>query len=785
MIKLLYMLYVRRVIMSERVAKRKELFTGSRMLLSLSVTDIVNLILCYIVSACSIMNSRTPFALSAYAASFLPGRWIGTFLFSVMGLIRFRADMDALFYILSMVGATFLMGVLGRGTLVRAVCITMFLAVSSVIRNVINASYWYDYLLSLTECAVCFFGVYVFDSAVPLIAKGRERRYILDTEIISVYVLIAIAVRCTANIPLVFGMDVSVILAICVLFVINLGGDISSASVMGIVLGFVAGEGGETIASVGAFAFASLCSGIFKRFGKWGVVMGFVLANTVLSAFYQGEYMPFDIFEVITSAIIFALLPEGVTGYLSSLPAKTVHMATKAFVEQDKLRTKVATRLDALANSYKEVSESYVSELGDNSMSREYIIHMLDNASSKICPSCGLKYNCWERCVKDSYKGMFEMLELAEKKGSVDESDVPPPFYGKCIKIKDFVQEFNRMYRIYKVEKIWRQRAGENRHLMSNLLLGVSQSVKMLGREFVMYPDIPAEKELKTRLDKERTAIDDVTFLKSEDDFMAEVTVNRNALGDKEKSVIAKTIGEITKSDTVLTATAQTDDGIKLIYRKAGKYKVSVGKASACRHGETVCGDSFTVIESPAGNVVAAISDGMGTGKSAKYESMTAIGLLNSFVSSGIEIETALNVINFSLIVTSFGDSFATMDVCSVNRHSGKIDIYKFGATTGYVKTNDGVFSVCSASLPFGVIADFGEIKCHTLDAEDVSMIVLMSDGVTDAINYDGEDRIINRIKNIQTDNPQYMASQLLNDALSYTEQKAKDDMTVIAISVW
>ena len=101
--------------MSERVAKRKELFTGSRMLLSLSVTDIVNLILCYIVSACSIMNSRTPFALSAYAASFLPGRWIGTFLFSVMGLIRFRADMDVLFYILSMVGATFFMGVLGRG----------------------------------------------------------------------------------------------------------------------------------------------------------------------------------------------------------------------------------------------------------------------------------------------------------------------------------------------------------------------------------------------------------------------------------------------------------------------------------------------------------------------------------------------------------------------------------------------------------------------------------------------------------------------------------------------
>ncbi len=771
--------------MSEAATKRKQLFTGSRAILSVSITDIVNLILCYTMSACSIMNSATPFALSAYAASFLPGRWIGTLIFSVMGLIRFRADMDALFYIVSMIGATFLMGILGKGTSVRAVCITLFLAISSVIRNVINASYWYDYLLVLAECAVCFFGVYVFDSAVPLIVKGRERKYILDTEIISVYVLIAMAIRCMANIPLVFGMDVSVILAITVLFIINLGGDISSASAMGIVLGFVAGAKGEAIASVGAFAFASLSSGIFKRFGKWGVVMGFVLANTVLSAFYQGEYMPFDIFEVITSAIIFALLPDGVTGYLSSLPAKTVHMATKAFVEQDKLRTKVAQRLDALADSYKEVSESYVSGLSDNFMSQGYIIHMLDTASSKICPSCGLKYNCWERCVKDSYKGMFEMLELADKKGLVEEGDVPPPFYGKCIKIKDFVGEFNRMYRLYKVEKIWRQRAGENRQLMSNLLLGVSQSVKMLGREFMMYPDIPAEKELKTRLDKEKTGINDVTFLKNEEDFMAEITVNKNSIGDKEGSVISEAIKEITKSDAILTGTMQTEEGIKLLYRKAGKYKVSLGNASACRSGETVCGDSFTALESPAGNVVAAISDGMGTGKSAKYESMTAIGLLRSFVSSGIEIETALDIINSSLIVTSLGDSFATMDVCSVNRHSGKIDIYKCGAEAGYVKTADGVFSLCSESLPFGVIADYGEIKCHTLDARDVSMIVLMSDGVTDAINYDGEDRIIKRIKNIQTDNPQYMASQLLNDALSRTNQKAKDDMTVIAISVW
>lgn len=771
--------------MSERAVKRKQIFMGSRAVFNISITDIVNLVLCYIVSACSVMNSATPFALGAYAASFLPGRWIGTLIFSVMGLIRFRADMDVIFYIVSIVGATFVMGVAGRGTTFRAICITLFLLCSLMIKNVINASYWYDYLLVITECVLCFFSVYVFDNAVPLIAKGNDRRYILDTEIISVYILISMVIRCTSSVPLVFGMDVSVILAITVLLIINLGGDISSSSAMGIVLGFVASGGGDGIASVGAFAFASLLSGVFNRFGKWGVIMGFVLANTLLSAFYQGEHIPFDIFEVVTASIIFALLPNGITYYLSSMPSKTVHMATKAFIEQDKLRTNVASRLNSLADSYTEISKSYNIRQEKDSISREYIINMLDSASSKICPSCGLKYNCWERCVKDSYRGMMEMLDIADKKGVLEKGDVPPPFEGKCIKIDDFVSEFNRMHRVYKVEKIWRKRAMENRALISNLLLGISQSVKMLGREFILYPDIPTEKEIKTILDKKKTDVNDVTFLKSEEDFVAEVTINKNSVGNKEKQLICDVLKEITKERAYLTDTIHTEDGIRLVYRKEGKYKVSIGNASVSKSGESVCGDSFTALESPMGNIVVAVSDGMGTGEEARYESMTAIGLLNCFVSSGMDITTALDVINSSLMVTSLGDSFATMDMCSVNRHSGKIDIYKFGAETGYIKTKDGVFSVCIESLPFGVVADYGETKCCTFDASDVSMIILMSDGVSDAINCNGEDRIISIIKNIRSDNPQYVASQILNDALGYSKQKPKDDMTVVAVSIW
>ena len=132
--------------------------------------------------------------------------------------------------------------------------------------------------------------------------------------------------------PLVFGMDISVVLSVVLLLSINLGGDITSASAMGIVLGFVTRGGADsTPASVGAFAFGSLCSGILGRFGKWGVSLGFALANTVLSAFFRDAGTPYDIFEVLTAIAIFSVLPSFVTEYISSLPAKTVHTATTVF----------------------------------------------------------------------------------------------------------------------------------------------------------------------------------------------------------------------------------------------------------------------------------------------------------------------------------------------------------------------------------------------------------------------------------------------------------------------
>lgn len=752
---------------------------------NITITDLSSMFLCYIMSACSLMEGRAPLGLSAYAALFVPGKWIAQFLFSLVGMVRFHSGADAGLYIATLFCSTFVMGITGRGVNVRAGCVTVFLLAFSVIRNVINAAELYDYVLTFSECAVCFFGTYVFERGLPLITKGRERTYVLDAEILSVYVIFAALIRCMVHLPLILGMDISVVTAIVLLLSINLGGDISSASAMGIVLGFVTMGGADgTLASVGAFAFGSICSGVLGRFGKWGVSLGFVLSNTILSAFFRDVGIPYDIFEVLTAILIFSLLPPLITEYISSLPAKTVHTATKVFAEQNKIQSVISSRLRTASLSYAKLSSGY-SKCLEAFPSGNYVIHMLDTASSRICPDCGLKYNCWERNCKESYKSMIYMLETAEKKGMLCKDDVPEHFSGKCIKLKEFIDEFNRMYQVYKVEKIWRQKYDDSRNLVSSLLKGVSLSIGSIERELSMCPDISAEKELRARLDKEAPGVKEVTFLKGEDDFSVEIIVERNNMGNKEYTVFSKIIEELTNHPVALIKRTFLERGVALFYKRAGNYSISTGNASVCKHGEDVSGDSFTICEGPDGTLVAGLSDGMGTGKKAAEESITAIKLLENFVMAGMDVETSLKLVNSSLILRSSGDNFATMDICSINSKNGHVRLYKCGAASGYIKNDGDVRELHSDSLPFGVALDSGEVTEYAFESGDNALVVLMSDGVVDALSCKGEKYLTDRIGKLNTNNPQIIASELIKDAMTATGGVAEDDMTVLAVSIW
>ena len=150
-----------------------------------------------------------------------------------------------------------------------------------------------------------------------------------------------------------------------------------------------------------------------------------------------------------------------------------------------------------------------------------------------------------------------------------------------------------------------------------------------------------------------------------------------------------------------------------------------------------------------------------------------------------MDLDTALRLINSSLLLRSSDEEFVTMDVCLVDLSCGKIDMYKSGAVAGFVKKGKEILKIESDSLPFGVTDDFGDVNVTSVSVGKSSQIILMTDGVYDVFACTGLGALSDIIEHSKTDNPQIIASEIHNVALEGTCGRALDDMSVCVINVW
>lgn len=87
-------------------------------------------------------------------------------------------------------------------------------------------------------------------------------------------------------------------------------------------------------------------------------------------------------------------------------------------------------------------------------------------------------------------------------------------------------------------------------------------------------------------------------------------------------------------------------------------YRVDSGVAHAAKGGGLVSGDSYSTIELGFGKYAIAISDGMGNGVRAHFESNETIKLLQKILQSGIEEKVAIKTINSILSLRTTDEIF-------------------------------------------------------------------------------------------------------------------------------
>ncbi|MBO7288713.1 MAG: SpoIIE family protein phosphatase, partial [Clostridia bacterium] len=349
-----------------------------------------------------------------------------------------------------------------------------------------------------------------------------------------------------------------------------------------------------------------------------------------------------------------------------------------------------------------------------------------------------------------------------------------------------FCREFNSVFSVMKTEKMWLAKLNDSRMLISDQLLAVADAISAEKERCISSIDTVLEDNIRSQMDKACIYPKELVAERdSYGDFCISVKFKEIKLRSDTLFAISQIIFDITGKKTNCTSPIRNGEEVSYRFYPARRLTASIGYAAEAKNGERVNGDSFSFFSADGQNLHIILSDGMGSGEKAKEQSRLATELLEKFLRAGFKSDTAVSLINSSLLLRSSKDIFSTVDLCSLNLCSAEALFIKLGAASSYIKTEGKISSITGTSLPAGILRDI-EVEKHFLSVTDNSVILLMSDGIADIAlkNPSLEGWIERELENIDTTNSQIIATKIMDKASRLLKNSIHDDMTVIAVSV-
>lgn len=216
------------------------------------------------------------------------------------------------------------------------------------------------------------------------------------------------------------------------------------------------------------------------------------------------------------------------------------------------------------------------------------------------------------------------------------------------------------------------------------------------------------------------------------------------------------------------------------LFEQVPALDIEVGAATRSRSGEEVAGDSYVSRGLSGGRHVIALSDGMGSGVSARQESHAALSLMVESLRAGYTRAQALDVVNALMLMCTGREMYATMDLCVCDLHSGEAAFEKLGACASYVVRDGEVRSIGADTLPVGVLPEV-EARSLRMTLRENDVVVMLTDGVAEAYP-GGEAALCEAIGKLAWLHPQAVGEKLIAQALA--GQEARDDMAVLCARV-
>ena len=637
--------------------------------------------------------------------------------------------------------------------------------------------------------AILVFSLYiVFTKGFRYLLFCKKGQIPNNEELISVVLMLALFVYA---VPEIATQEFSIEETVAYLLVLVLGYKYGAGAgaITGAACGAVLYLEHPIAGMIGIMCILGIVAGVFRKVGKIGDGVAFVVANIILGYFYEEKLLEVTSIRALASgAAVFMLLPKSLLYTVENLPIQL----REDVQEKSKMQDGAKSKLKEFAESFKSLSTTFyqISET-KSALSKDDVNFIFDELSDKLCKRCVNCHSCWQTHFYDTYKAAFSILAVAEQNGKIGKGDIPPSFARQCININEFIYETNRGLEMAKLNMAWHNRMAQSREVIAGQFLEVASIIEDFSKDLYdtvglvqkQYDDIIAYMK-PHHLDVKHISVVEKRNHK-QDFFLTLRTKHGRCVTTREAAAVLGEVLHRRMKPMEGTKNIVSEDFDVICFVEDTDFKVLTGVAKTPKTSETVSGDNFSFLTLSGGEFILTLSDGMGVGKQASEESQSVIELMERFMEAGFREDSAIKLINSVLVLRADQQICSTIDMSVIDLHTGMCDFIKIGAAATFIKRKDWVEEITSTTMPIGVLnnVDMDGVSKKLYDGD---YIIMVSDGVLDCIKEPEKEKYVSKlISQMKASNPQEIAEELLQKAMEQNDHIAIDDMTVLVAGMW
>ncbi|MBQ9375438.1 MAG: SpoIIE family protein phosphatase [Ruminococcus sp.] len=519
-------------------------------------------------------------------------------------------------------------------------------------------------------------------------------------------------------------------------------------------------------------ATSGLICGAFIQFGLLATVLSFLGISLIsLVAIGVNGDTFFMFADLVIGSMLFIAVPVSVikkaTGRIMGMKNSVDYVGQTACSRL----SFVSHTLSDIRSQITLVSAAIDRKSKDNDLKRQ--------VCTALCSDCKMFEGCWKK-NKDYTLGAFSRLEeTALSYNGISSLDVDKNL-PLCSNPDDMEYVFNELYKRLLAEKANSIHLKEMRQLVTEQLESMEDILSDLSYRVGQVRSVDSSLSAQIRdyfshlgYPNAKTCV----FVDENKTQRIEVFLTSSFKGDLLK--LTTGVSSITDCDFDLPVITTVDNVTKILFTEQPRLDIKTGSFQASCSDNEYSGDTFDTVSLSTSERYVVLSDGMGTGKRAKLDSMFTVNLAVRLLKAGISVGTAHKLINSILRVKGWEESFATLDILRLDLCGGVAEFLKSGACVSYLYRDEAVKVIGRQSFPAGIlpecIPDISGIKIFSGD-----YIIMTSDGVSENVIRNGME-ILRKIKNI---NPQTLAQKIGEMSMKEYKGKNRDDISIVIVEI-